>query len=55
VEGSKLIVVQDWPIPTIIKQLRGFLGLMWYYYHFVKGYDTLDSPLTDLLTTYSFL
>ncbi|KAM2383423.1 hypothetical protein ACFXTH_040982 [Malus domestica] len=30
-DPSKLRVIQDWPLPTSIKALRGFLGLTGYY------------------------
>ena len=37
-EISKLEAVKNWPRPTIVKQLKGFLGLIGYYRRFVKGY-----------------
>lgn len=30
-ESSKIKVVDSWPTPTSVKQLRGFLGLTDYY------------------------
>ncbi|XBJ04555.1 hypothetical protein VPH35_023472 [Triticum aestivum] len=48
-DPSKIQVVAQWPTPTTVKQVRGFLGLTGYYRKFIKHYGIISRVLSDLL------
>ncbi|PNX92970.1 Ty3/gypsy retrotransposon protein, partial [Trifolium pratense] len=53
-EPSKIQAILDWPLPTNITALRGFLGLTGFYRKFIQRYASIASPLTSLLRKDSF-
>ncbi|GJU14800.1 retrotransposon-related protein [Tanacetum coccineum] len=51
-DPSKIEEIKNWPVPSTLKQLRGFLGLSGYYRRFIKSYamgmmETLVLGLPD--------
>jgi hypothetical protein len=48
-DPSKVRAILDWPRPTTLRALRGFLGLAGYYRKFVRNFGILVHPLTELL------
>ena len=45
----KLPGIADWPAPTILRQLRSFLGFGNFYRKFIHHYSDLTCPLNELL------
>ena len=48
VDKSKVDVVETWPQPTNITELRSFLGLLQFFRRFIKGFSKIALPLTNL-------
>ncbi|XP_069059557.1 uncharacterized protein [Pleurodeles waltl] len=47
---AKIETITAWQPPRTQIEVRDFLGLTGYYHRFVKGYCTLVSPLTELIS-----
>jgi Reverse transcriptase (RNA-dependent DNA polymerase) len=48
-DPGKLKGIQDWPAPTMVKQVRGFLGFGNFYQCFIRGFSEVARPLNELL------
>ena len=53
-DPNKIKAIKEWRIPTALRNLRGFLGLIGYYRKFVKNYGRIVAPLTTLLKKDAF-
>jgi hypothetical protein len=49
VDPSKVQEVMDWKAPTMIREVRSFLGLAGYYRCFIPGFSKIAKPMTSLL------
>jgi len=48
-DTSKVQAILDWPLPSSVRALRGFLGLAGYYRRFIRDFGSIAAPLTALL------
>lgn len=48
-DPTKVQIIEQWPPPTSVKELRSSLGMAGYYRKFVKHFGLISKPLTNLL------
>ncbi len=48
VDPAKTEAVEQWPIPTSVKDVRAFLGPASYYRRYIPGFSTVAATLTNL-------
>jgi RNase H-like domain found in reverse transcriptase len=53
-DENKVSVIQSWPCPTTISEVRSFLGLVGFYRSFIKCYGSITTPITGLLKGKNF-
>jgi hypothetical protein len=49
VDPTKVQEVMDWKPPTLVHQIRSFLGLAGYYHRFIPDFSKIAKPMTELL------
>lgn len=54
VDNDKVNAIERWPIPTNLRDLRGFLGITGYYRKFISRYAKIAAPLTNQLKKDNF-
>ena len=48
-DAGKIKGIRDWPVPTSVKQVRGFLGFGIFYRRFIRHFSEIAKPLNELL------
>jgi hypothetical protein len=49
VDPTKVKEIVAWSIPTIVMEIRSFLGLVGYYRRFIEGFSKIAKPTTSLM------
>ena len=49
VDKAKVEVIQDLALPTLIRELRSFLGHIGFYRCYIQDFSKVSKPLTSLL------
>ena len=49
VDKAKVKIIQSWPYPQTVREVKSFLRLVGFYYRFINDFSKIASPLCDLL------
>ena len=53
-DPEKVQAVKEWPVPTTVREVRSFLGLVGFYRKFIKDFAIKAKPLTNILKSTQF-
>eukprot|EP00961_Rhodomonas_salina_P270942 3661095-Rhodomonas_salina.1 len=53
-DPAKIEGVRNWPEPKTVREVRGFLGLVGFYWKFILNFITIAKPLTNILKSTEF-
>jgi len=54
VDESKVMAIQEWPVPTSIQQVKSFHGLASFYKRFVKNFSSIVAPMNEVIKGRTF-
>ena len=49
VDPTKVVTMTNWEAPTLVGEIRSFLGLAGYYRRFIESFSKIAKPMTELL------
>lgn len=49
VDPAKVKDIIEWPLPALVSEIRGFLGIIRWYTTFLRNYALIATPLTNLV------
>ena len=47
-DPERIRIIQEWPRPECVKEVRSFIGMLQYFRKFIKDFAKLSTPLTNL-------